>query len=61
MFDRLAWRRECYDHYLLALDDEDELDDEEFWTATAEQPYEVRMDDDGTLPDGKAPFLSWTP
>jgi hypothetical protein len=60
MFDRLAWRRECYDHYLLALDDEGEPDEEEFWTATAEQPYEVRIDDE-TLPDGEAPFLSWTP
>ena len=28
MFDRLAWRRECYERYLLLLDDEeDELDD----------------------------------
>ena len=59
MFDRLAWRRECYDHYLLGLDD-DEPDDEEFWTDPAEQPYEVRIDDE-TLPDGEAQFRSWTP
>jgi hypothetical protein len=60
MFDRLAWRRECYDHYLLGLDDED--DDEEFWTDTTEQANEVRIDDDEeTLPDGEAPFRSWTP
>lgn len=61
MFDRLAWRRECYEHYLLGLDDEDELDDKEFWTDTGEQPYEAHIDDDETLPDGEAPFLSWTP
>jgi hypothetical protein len=60
MFDRFAWRRECYDHYLLGLDDDDEPDDEEFWTNTAAQPYEAHADDE-TLPDGEAPFLSWTP
>jgi hypothetical protein len=27
MFDRLAWRREFYERYLLGLDDEDESDD----------------------------------
>ena len=27
MFDRLAWRRECYERYLLLDDEEDELDD----------------------------------
>ena len=27
MFDRLAWRRECYERYLLLDDGEDELDD----------------------------------
>jgi hypothetical protein len=57
MFDRFAWRRECYDHYLLGPDDEDELDDEEFWTNTAEQPHEAYK----TLSDGEASFLSWTP
>ena len=61
MFDRFAWRRECYDDYLLGLDDEDELDDEEFWTGTATQPRELSVDEDETLPDGEAPFLSWTP
>jgi hypothetical protein len=60
MFDSLAWRRECYDHYLLGLDDEDEPDDEEFWTNTTEQPYEIRIDDE-TLPDGEAPVRSRTP
>jgi hypothetical protein len=59
MFDRLAWRRECYDHYLLGLDD-DEPDDEEFWTDPADQPYEAQIDDE-TLPDGEAALLSWTP
>jgi hypothetical protein len=29
MFDRLAWRRECYERYLLLDDEEDELDDTE--------------------------------
>jgi hypothetical protein len=29
MFDRLAWRREFYERYLLGLDDEAELDDTE--------------------------------
>jgi hypothetical protein len=58
MFDRLAWRRECYDHYLLGLDDEDEPDDEEFWTDTTAQPHEVRIDDDETLPDDKPQFRS---
>jgi hypothetical protein len=29
MFDRLAWRREFYERYLLGLDDEEEPDDHE--------------------------------
>jgi hypothetical protein len=29
MFDRLAWRREFYERYLLGLDDEDEDEDED--------------------------------
>ena len=29
MFDRLAWRQEFYERYLLGLDDEDESDDED--------------------------------
>jgi hypothetical protein len=61
MFDRFAWRWECYDHHLFGSDDEDELDDEEFWTNTAEEPHEAHIDHDETLPDGEAPFLSWTP
>jgi hypothetical protein len=61
MFDRFAWRREGYDHYLFGPDDEDELDDEEFWTNTTAQPHEVHIDNDETLPDGEAPFPSWTP
>jgi hypothetical protein len=28
MFDRLAWRRECYERYL-GLNDEEEVDEEE--------------------------------
>jgi hypothetical protein len=42
MFDRLAWRREFYERYLLGLDDEEELDDEEidaFWSDVEEQRY----------------------
>jgi hypothetical protein len=46
MFDRLAWRRECYERYLLGLDDED---DEE------EHDGELLP-----LPDGEALFHSWT-
>ena len=45
MFDRLAWRRECYERYLLLDDGEDELDDREeaaYW-ADAEDPS--RIDD----------------
>jgi hypothetical protein len=60
MFDRLAWRRECYDHYLLGLDDANEDDDDEFWTDTEEQPHEIRIDEE-TLPDGEAPLRSRTP
>jgi hypothetical protein len=83
MFDRLAWRRECYEHYLLGLDDEDdeeELDAEEFWADPEEQRYQADIDDYETpmgelarmaddveagreplpLPDGEAPFRSWT-
>jgi len=44
MFDRLAWRRELYERYLVDLDDEEESDDELL-----------------PLPDGEAPFHSWTP
>jgi len=47
MFDRFAWRRECYEHYLLGVDDED--DEEEL------------NDELLPLPDGEAPFHSWTP
>jgi hypothetical protein len=43
MFDHLAWRQECSERYLLTLDD-DELDDEEFWTDTDER-YEAQIDD----------------
>jgi hypothetical protein len=50
VFDRAAWRRECYERYLLGLDEE-ELDDEEFWADPQEQLP--------TLPDGEAPFRSW--
>ncbi len=50
MFDRLAWRRECYERYLLLDDEADELDDTEeaaYW-ADAEDPS--RIDDDDTSP-----------
>jgi hypothetical protein len=30
MFDRLAWRREFYERYLLGQDDEEEDDEEEY-------------------------------
>ena len=51
MFDRFAWRRECYEHYLLLGPDgeDDQVDEGEL---------------DGELlplPDGEAPFHSWTP
>ena len=42
MFDRLAWRREFYERYLLGLDDEEALDDEEidaFWSDVEEQRH----------------------
>jgi hypothetical protein len=45
MFDRAAWRRECYERYLLDLDDEEELDNEELWTDPEEQSG---LDDDET-------------
>ena len=51
MFDRLAWRRECYERYLLLDDGEDELDDREeaaYW-ADAEDPS--RIDDYDTARD----------
>jgi len=41
MFDRLAWRREFYERYLLGLDEE-EFDDEEVtasWTDMEEQHH----------------------
>jgi hypothetical protein len=37
MFDHLAWRQECYERNLFGLDDEEELDDEEFWVDLEEQ------------------------
>jgi hypothetical protein len=46
MFDSLAWHRECYERYLLGLDDEDELDDEEFWADPEEQRYQMDVDDE---------------
>ncbi len=61
MFDRFAWRRECYEHYLFGLDDEDELDDEEFWTGTGDLPYEAHIDHDETLRDGEETLPSVAP
>ena len=29
MFDRAAWRRECYERYLLDLDDEEQADNDD--------------------------------
>ena len=38
MFDSLAWRRECYERYLLDLDDDEDLDDEDdFWEDTEDE------------------------
>jgi hypothetical protein len=48
MFDRFAWRRDGCEHYLLDLDDEEELDDEEFWVDLEEQHYQADFDDDET-------------
>ena len=45
MFDRLAWRRECYERYLLGLDDEEDLDDEESGADPEEQRYQANLDD----------------
>jgi len=96
MFDRLAWRRELYERYLLDLDDEEEFDDYEtpmgelarmaddveagrtelpprwkldrpspgvqIWTTPSGRRY--ACDPTGELlplPDGEAPFFSWTP
>ena len=96
MFDRLAWRRELYERYLLDLDDEEEFDDYEtpmgelarmaddveagrtelpprwkldrpspgvqIWTTPSGRRY--ACDPTGellSLPDGEAPFHSWTP
>ena len=52
MFDHLAWRRECYERYLLDLDDEEELDDEEFWVGP-EEPADI--DDYDTPPSRLRP------
>ena len=49
MFDSLAWRRECYERYLLD-DEEDELDDREE-AAYSGEPL--------PLPDGEASFHPW--
>ncbi len=50
MFDRLAWRQECSERYLLGLDeeeldDEEELEDEEFWVDLEEQHHQADFDD----------------
>ena len=96
MFDRLAWRRELYERYLVDLDDEEEFDDYDtpmgelarmaddveagrtelpprwkldrpspgvqVWTTPSGRRY--ACDPAGELlplPDGEAPFHSWTP
>ena len=46
MFDHLAWRRDRYERYLLDLDDEEELDDEEFWVDLEEQHHQAKHDDE---------------
>ena len=64
MFDRLAWRREFYERYLLGLDDEEEHrrgPDVQVWTTPSGRRY--ACDPTGELmplPDGEAPFRSWT-
>jgi hypothetical protein len=45
MFDHLAWRRDRYERYLLDLDDEEELDDEEFWVDLEEQHHQAKRDE----------------
>ena len=48
MFDRLAWRREFYERYLLGLDDEEEPNDDELaasWADLEEQHYQAQIDD----------------
>ncbi|HMD22829.1 MAG TPA: hypothetical protein VKG61_04125 [Streptosporangiaceae bacterium] len=53
MFDRLAWRRECYERYLLLDDEADELDDTEeaaYW-ADAEDPSRIDGDTSLISPD----------
>jgi hypothetical protein len=47
MFDYLAWRQECYE----CLDDEEELDDEEFWVDLEEQHHQAEYDDDMPMGD----------
>ena len=96
MFDRLAWRRELHERYLVDLDDEEESDDYDtpmgelarmaddveagrtelpprwkldrpspgvqVWTTPSGRRY--ACDPAGELlplPDGEAPFHSWTP
>jgi hypothetical protein len=44
MFDRLAWRREFYERYLLGLDDEDESDYETHLGDLARMADDVEAD-----------------
>jgi len=45
MFDRLAWRREFYERYLLGLDDDEESDDHGVPTGDlARMPDDVEAD-----------------
>jgi hypothetical protein len=54
MFDSLAWRRECYERYLLGLDYEEEDFDEEmddFWGVMEDDRRLGALDYDTPLGD----------
>ena len=60
MFDRLAWRRECYERYLLLDDEEDELDDTELDDTelddTEEAAYWADAEDPSRIDDYDTPL-----
>jgi hypothetical protein len=53
MFDRLAWRRECYERYLLLEDDED---DEDELDAREEAAYWADAEGPSRIDDYDTPF-----
>jgi hypothetical protein len=54
MFDRLAWRRECYERYLFLLDDEEDEEDE--LDAREEAAYWADAEDPSRIDDYDTPF-----